>query len=140
VLRKELYQQLSTAILFKGSILICFKFMDIKYSEVPTPVTLFYFHCAITSGRLGPPYFRGFTITLRHATLGGNPQNEWLVRYRNLYLTTHSTHDRHPSIPPPGFELNPSKRAASDQWTFFSNIINPSRELGIKFEILLTTN
>jgi hypothetical protein len=40
--------------------------MDIQNAIVRTIVTLFYFHGAVASGGLGPPYFRGFTITLRH--------------------------------------------------------------------------
>jgi hypothetical protein len=44
--------------------------------------------------------YRGFTITLRHTTLGRTPLDEWSARHRDLYLTTHNTHnrqtDRHP--------------------------------------------
>jgi hypothetical protein len=42
----------------------------------------------------GPPYYRGFTITLRHTTLGGTPLDELSAQCRDLYLTTHSTHKR----------------------------------------------
>ena len=41
-------------------------------------------------------YYRGFTIKLRHTTLGRTPLDEWSARRRDLYLTTHNTHDRHP--------------------------------------------
>jgi hypothetical protein len=37
----------------------------------------------------GPPDFRGFTITLRHSTIGGTPLDEWSARRRRLYLTKH---------------------------------------------------
>jgi len=96
VLRKELYQQFSTNILCKGSILICFKFNVYKKRNSAYTVTLFYFRGAIASDGLGRPYFRGFTITLRHTTLGGNPQNELLVQCGDLYLTTLNIHDTHP--------------------------------------------
>jgi hypothetical protein len=43
-----------------------------------------------------PPHYRGFTITLRHTTLGRTPLDEWSARRRDLYLTTHNTTDRHP--------------------------------------------
>ena len=34
----------------------------------------------------------------------GLPTDEWSARRRNLYLTTHNTHDRQTSMPPVGFE------------------------------------
>jgi hypothetical protein len=43
-----------------------------------------------------PPHYRGFTMTLWHTTLGRTPLDEWSARRRDLYLTTHNTHDRHP--------------------------------------------
>ena len=51
-----------------------------------------------------PPHYRGFTITLRHTTLGRIPLDEWPDRCRNLYLTTHSIHKRHVFVSPAGFE------------------------------------
>ena len=51
----------------------------------------------------GPPQYRGFTITLRYTTLGRTPLDEWSARRRDLYLTTHNTHNRHP-CPSAGFE------------------------------------
>jgi hypothetical protein len=51
-----------------------------------------------------PPHFRGFTITLRHTTLGRTPLDEGPARHRDLYLTTHNTHKRQTSMPPVGFE------------------------------------
>jgi hypothetical protein len=49
--------------------------------------------------------FRGFTITLRHATVGRTPLYEEPARRRDLYLTTHNTHNRQISMPPAGFKL-----------------------------------
>jgi hypothetical protein len=40
----------------------------------------------------------------RRATVGRNPLNEWSVRSRDLYLTTHNTHNRQTSMPRVGFE------------------------------------
>jgi hypothetical protein len=48
--------------------------------------------------------YRGFTITLRHTTLGRTPLDEWSARRRDQYLTTHSTHKRQTSLPAAGFE------------------------------------
>jgi hypothetical protein len=56
-----------------------------------------------------PPHYQGFTITLRHTTLGRTPLDEWSARRIDLYLTTHNTHNRQTSMPPvfffacPGF-------------------------------------
>jgi hypothetical protein len=45
-----------------------------------------------------------FTLTLRRATLGRTPLDEWSARRRDLYLTTHNSHNTLTSIPPAGFE------------------------------------
>ena len=54
------------------------------------------------SGRL---HCRGFTITLRHTTLGKTPLEEWSARRKGLYLTTHNTHKREAFMP--SAEFNP---------------------------------
>ena len=43
-------------------------------------------------------------ITLRYTTLGRTPQDEWSARRRDLYLTTHNTHNRQTSMTPAGSE------------------------------------
>jgi len=40
----------------------------------------------------------------RCATVGRTPLDEWSVRRRGLYLTTHNTHNRQTSMLPVGFE------------------------------------
>ena len=42
--------------------------------------------------------------TQRRATVGRTPLNQRSVRRRDLYLTTHNTHNRQTSIPLVGFE------------------------------------
>ena len=42
--------------------------------------------------------------TQRHTTFGRTPLEEWSARRRNLYLTTHNTHNRQTSMSPAGFE------------------------------------
>jgi hypothetical protein len=54
--------------------------------------------------RPGSPHYRGFTIKLRHTAVGRTPLDEWSARHRDLYLTTHNTHNKHP-CPPVGFEI-----------------------------------
>ena len=41
--------------------------------------------------------------TQRRTTLGRTPLDEWSARRRDLYLTTHDTHNRQISMPPVGF-------------------------------------
>ena len=52
----------------------------------------------------GPTHHRGFTIALRHTTVGRTPLDEWSALRRDLYLTTHNTHNRQTSMPPAWFE------------------------------------
>ena len=42
--------------------------------------------------------------TQRRTTVGRTPLDEWSARRRDLYLTTHDTHNRRISMPPVGFE------------------------------------
>ena len=42
--------------------------------------------------------------TQQRATVGRTPLNEWSIRRRDLYLTTHNTHNRQTSMSPVGFE------------------------------------
>ena len=42
--------------------------------------------------------------TQRCTTVGRTPLDEWSARCRDLYLTTHNTHNRQTSMPPMGFE------------------------------------
>ena len=40
----------------------------------------------------------------RRTTVGRTPLDEWSARRRDLYLTTHNTHNRQTSMPRVGFE------------------------------------
>jgi hypothetical protein len=42
--------------------------------------------------------------TQRRSTVGMTPLDEWSALRRDLYLTTHDTHNRQISMPPVGFE------------------------------------
>jgi hypothetical protein len=61
-------------------------------------------HGATAPSGSRPPHYRGFTIILRHTTLGRTPLDERSARRRDLQLTTHNTHNRHISMPPMGYE------------------------------------
>jgi hypothetical protein len=51
----------------------------------------------------GSSYMRFLNHTQRRTTVGRTPLGEWSARRRDLYLTTHNTHNRHP-CPPVEFE------------------------------------
>ena len=40
----------------------------------------------------------------RRTTVGRAPLDVWSARHRDLYLTTHNTHNKETSMPPVGFE------------------------------------
>ena len=48
--------------------------------------------------------FLMFLDHTRCSTVGRTPLDEWSARRRDLYLTTHDTHNRQISVPPVGFE------------------------------------
>ena len=60
--------------------------------------------------RCGPTRAMAFSFlrflddTQRRITVGRTPLDEWSARRRDLYLTTHNTHNRQTSMPPAGFE------------------------------------
>jgi hypothetical protein len=54
--------------------------------------------------------------TQRHTKIGKTPLCEWSARCRDLYLTTHNTHNRQISMPPLVFE--PTTSAGELQQTY----------------------
>jgi len=48
--------------------------------------------------------FTRFLYHTQHTIVGRTPLGEWSARRRDLYLTTHNTHNRQTSMPPVGFE------------------------------------
>jgi hypothetical protein len=49
-------------------------------------------------------FLRFLNHTQRRSTVGRTPLDEWSARRRDLYLTTHNTHNRLTSMLPVGFE------------------------------------
>jgi len=76
---------------------------EIIYHYSWSNILLFY-HGATASSGPRNPHYRGFTITLRHTTLGRTPLDKWSAGRRDLYLATHNTHKIPTSMPPAGFE------------------------------------
>jgi hypothetical protein len=67
------------------------------------PCLIFFLVTKAPSGP-GSPHYRGFTVTLRHITLGRTPLDEWWARRRDLYLSTHNTLKRKAFMPLAEFE------------------------------------
>ena len=67
---------------------------------------LYFFYCgAATQRGSWPPHSWGFLDhTQRRTTVGRTPLDEWSARHRDLYLTTHNTHNRQTSMSRVGFE------------------------------------
>jgi hypothetical protein len=57
----------------------------------------------------GPPHCPGYTITLRHTTLGRTPLHEWSAPRKNLYLTNATLTETDIHAPGGILTRNPSK-------------------------------
>jgi hypothetical protein len=68
------------------------------------------FQCCVCFWRDSPQWARASSFTRfldhtqRRSTVGRTPLDEWSSRRRDLYLTTHNTHNRQKSMLPVGFE------------------------------------
>ena len=66
--------------------------------------------CFVFLWRCGPTRamasssFRSTAHTQRRITVGTTPLDKWSARRRDLYMTTHNTHNRQTSMPLAGFE------------------------------------
>ena len=72
-----------------------------KYQFITTPLTLRLLMSYIYMEHL---FLMFLHHTQRRSTVGRTPLDEWPARRRDLYLTTHDTHNRQISMPPVGFE------------------------------------
>jgi hypothetical protein len=69
-------------------------------------------------------FLRFLDHTQRRNTVGRTPLDERSARRRDLYLTTHSTHNRRTSMPPVGFEptISAGKRPQTCALYLYYNI------------------
>ena len=63
----------------------------------------FWWRCGPTR-IMAPSFMRFLDHTQRRITVGRTPLDELSARRRDLYLTTHNTHNRQTSMPSAGFE------------------------------------
>jgi len=64
----------------------------------------FFWWCCNPMRAMASSFLRFLDHTQRRTTFGRTPLDEWSARRRDLYLTTHNTHNRQTSMPPVGFE------------------------------------
>ena len=65
------------------------------------------------------PFLMFLDHTQRRSTVGRTPVDEWSARRRDLYLTTHNTHNRQTTMPAVGFE--PTISAGERSQTYASD-------------------
>ena len=89
-----------------GSLLLALK------QRLQAAIVKLYTHiCSLVFGATAPQCARASSFTRfldhtqRRTTVAMTPLDERSARPRNLYLTTHNTHNRQTSMPPVGFEL-----------------------------------
>jgi hypothetical protein len=62
------------------------------------------FSCNSPQWARAPSFGRFLDHTQRRITVGRTSLDKWSDRRRDLFLTTHNTHNRQTSMPPVGFE------------------------------------
>ena len=75
----------------------------IFYTALLNTFFFFVWRCG-PAGAMAYSFLRFIDHTQRRITVGRTPLDEWLARRRDLYLTTHNTHNRQTSMPSVGFE------------------------------------
>jgi hypothetical protein len=80
-----------------------FKSLTLSFTS-HTNFCLFVFGATVPQWAKAPSFTRFLGHTKRRTTVAKTPLDEWSARLRDLYLTTHNTHNRQISMPPVGFE------------------------------------
>ena len=89
-------------------------FKTINFSQYIYIYLFFLWRCGPTRA-MASSITRFLDHTQRRTTVGRTPLDERSARRRDLYLTTHNTHDRQTSMPPGGIRTHDlRKRAAAE--------------------------
>ena len=103
----------SGAIIFLRCSLFVFNLLQLVFHSRTVHLSFLFYWCynplwvcilQPSSGAIASSSTRFLDHTQRRATVGRTPLDEWSVRRRDLYLTTHNTHNRQTSMTPVGFE------------------------------------
>jgi len=94
----------STQLSFYYVLIILGRHVDISiYNKITGDA--FFLLCRCDPTRvMASSFLRFLDQTQRRTTVGRTPLDEWSARRRDLYLTTHNTHNRQISMPPVGFK------------------------------------
>jgi hypothetical protein len=90
------------------SIIVFLNLRSFPFMCLPSLLAYVQFICLFSAQQ--PHWARAFSFTRfldhtkRRTTVGRTTLGEWSARRRDLYLTTHNTHNRQTSISPVGFE------------------------------------
>ena len=104
-----------------NSFLILVRILNqINPTNIVTPFSFGFIFVCLFLSRQPPQWARASSFTTfldhtqRRTAVGRAPLDEWSARRRDLYLTTHNTHNRQTSMPPGGIRThNPNRRAAT---------------------------
>ena len=88
----------------KKSIIFSLKIMTNYEQRLSQDTGLFFLWRCDPTRVMAFSFLRFLDHTQRRTTVGRTPLDEWSARRRDLYLTTHNTHNRKISMPPVGFE------------------------------------
>ena len=103
-----------TFLLFQGSLSACLALSSLKEVDslhvVRDETTIQSFLPPPPQCGSWPPHSWGFLDHTWRTTVGKTPLDEWSAHHRDLYLTTHNTHDKHPSS---WWDSNPRSPQAS---------------------------
>jgi len=78
--------------------------INYKFIDFVNLAFFFYFGATAPQWAIASSFTRFLDRTQWRTTVGRTPLDEWSARRRDLYLTTHNTHNRQTSMPPVGFE------------------------------------
>jgi hypothetical protein len=82
--------------------------------QTALPLLFFLWRCDPT-WVMASSFLRLLDHTQRRTTFGMTPLNVWSARRRDLYLTTHNTHNRQTSMPPGGIWTHDLSRQAAPE-------------------------
>ena len=76
----------------------------VQSNRLKTKISFFFLWRWDPTRVMASSFLRCLDHTQRRTTVGRTPLNKWSARRRDLYLTTHNTHNRQTSMPLVGFE------------------------------------
>jgi hypothetical protein len=104
--------------------------LNLRWRQVATKFS-FLWRCDPTRV-MAYSFLRFLDHTQRRTIIGRTPLDEWSARRRDLYLTTHNTHNKQTSMTPVGFESTIS----ADEWPQSYALDSAATGIGTKYVLL----